>query len=120
MAVKHIIGKMYSDSATGAAAIAYSTANEISQAGVHLKEIRIGLSAAGGAGNLTVTINSALGAVYDTVVDTTDMTTVTDYYYKPPEDSKLLLFPGDTIDVAWANGSTRTYGLEAVYEVYCG
>jgi len=74
------------------------------------------LSAAGAAANLTVTKNSGLGAVYDTVLLTQDMTSVTDLLilYEPGE---AIFSNLDSIDVAWANGSSRTYGLTIKYRV---
>jgi hypothetical protein len=78
-----------------------------------LHEVRLHLSAAGGAGNLTVTLDANAGAAYDTVLLTQDMTLVTDLLWQPtlpiPYDK------GDKIAIAWANGSSRTYGLEVKF-----
>jgi len=71
------------------------------------------LSAAGGAGNMTITINRAAGAAYDLVIATQDMTAVVDYHLIPTRP--IYLFAGDTLDVAWANAGTKTYGLEIIY-----
>jgi hypothetical protein len=92
---------------TGAAAIAASldpTRN------FQLAEMRIHLSAAGGAGSLTMTLNSISGAEYDVKLLTLDMTSVVDYVWQP--SNPLYFEQGDTIDVAWANANNRTYGLE--------
>jgi len=60
------------------------------------------------AGNLTVTLDAAAGAVYDTLLRTDSMVGLTDYVWHPDED--LWLQGGDAIDVAYANGDGRTYG----------
>lgn len=99
--------------ATGAAAIATSVAPGVKWA---LREIRVHLSAAGGAVgdvNLTATINSGINAVYDTLVKTQDMTLVTDLEWQP--DFPMIFDKDDVLDIAWANGSSRTYGLEVIY-----
>lgn len=95
--------------ATGSAAIAATVAPGKAW---RLKAVRVHLSAAGGADNLTVQVDAGAGAVYDTVLLTQDMTSIVDLAWE--EDH--LLAAGDRITVAWANGSARTYGLEVVYE----
>jgi len=74
-----------------------------------LESVSIHLSAAGAAGNLTVTVDAAAGAVYDVVLLTQDMTLLTDLHWQP--DRPIELTKDDKIVVAWANASTRTYGL---------
>lgn len=62
--------------------------------------------------NLTVTINSKYGSAYDTIISTTDMNNVDDLY----EDfDNMKCQKGDTIDFAWANTNTVTYGLVVTY-----
>jgi hypothetical protein len=78
-----------------------------------LHELKIHLSAAGGAGNLTVTLDANAGAEYDTVLLTQDMTSVTDLLWQP--DQPVYFDKGDKIVVAWANANSRTYGLEVKY-----
>jgi len=75
-------------------------------------DVRLHLSAAGGANNLTVTLDSARGPVYDVVFVTQDMTSQTDcvFRYNPPLDMRT----DDKIIFAWTNGSSRTYGLEVL------
>jgi hypothetical protein len=98
--------------ATGAAAIASTLApGEYWR----LEEIRVHLSAAGGAGNLTAKIDSGAGAAYDVVILTQDMAAVTDLVWTP--DRPMDFTDTDELDIAWANASTRTYGLEIVYKV---
>jgi hypothetical protein len=79
-----------------------------------LLEVRIHLSAAGGAGNLTITNDSGIAAtVYDTVLATQDMTAVTDYVFKP--EIPHAFFEGDVLKIAWPNAQNKTYGLEVIY-----
>ena len=78
-------------------------------------EVRIHLSAGGAASNLTITINSGSGAVYDTNLNTQAMSGLTDYVYQP--DNPHILFNGDTLDIDYANSGNATYGVEVVYEV---
>ena len=78
-----------------------------------LHELRIHLNAAGGAGNLTVTLDANAGAAYDAVLLTQDMTLVTDLLWQP--EQPVYFDKGDKIVVAWANAGTKTYGLEVKY-----
>jgi len=94
------------DTATGNAAISKTSTPSGDSA---LDSIMLHLSAAGGAGNLTVTIDAISGAEYDTVLLTQDMTLVTDLLWQP--DRPIELDSGDKIVIAWANGAGRTYGL---------
>jgi len=97
--------------ATGTAAIATS----LTPTGpTELVCVKLHLSAAGGsAENFTVTVNSATDAVYDTVLFSQDMTTVTDLCWVP--DRPIPIVNNDVIDFAYANSNTRTYGLEIIY-----
>jgi len=79
----------------------------------YLDDIRVHLSAAGGAGNLVIKLNSINGSAYDVVLYTQDMTSHTDFVYSP--DPKEHFLKGDVIEVTWANASTRTYGVEFIY-----
>jgi len=80
-----------------------------------LKEVRIHLSGAGGAGNLTITVSNSRSSAYNHVLKTQDMTSVTDLVWQP--DNPMEFNEYDSIVVAWANASTRTYGLDIVYDV---
>lgn len=83
-------------------------------------EIRIHFSAAGGAGNFTVTLDSANGAVYDTVLQTVNVTAVTDIW-----TTDVAVFLGhditgaiiDALNFDWVNveQSERTVGIEVVW-----
>ena len=80
----------------------------------YLTELKIHCSAAGGAGNLTITLDSILGAVYDAVLLTQDMTSIADLLWQPTRP--ILLSQGDILTVAWANAGTKTWGLLATIE----
>lgn len=96
--------------ATGAAAVAMTVAPAVKWA---LREVRIHLSAAGGAGNLTITVDSGTNAVYDTILLTQDMTAIADLAWQP--DFPMIFDANDEIDIAWANAGKKTYGIEVVY-----
>ena len=96
--------------ATGAAAINH-TLTPTTQ--FQLNEVRVHLSAAGGAADLTVTLTAAAGVAYNQVLLTQDMTLVTDLILLPVQPHDFVA--GDAIVVAWANGSTRTYGLDVIW-----
>ena len=102
-------GKPRVERATGVGAIATSvTPTRPSQ----LESVRLHLSAVGGAVGavaFTVTINSLAAAAYDTLLFSQDMTAVQDVFWQP--DRPLTIMNGDTIDVAYANGSGRTLSL---------
>jgi hypothetical protein len=95
---------------TGAAAIAKTVTAATAW---DLYEIRIHLSAAGGEGNLTATMDAAAGAAYDVLLLTQDMTAQTDYVYHP--EYPIHFAAGDELDIAWANAQTKTYGLTVIY-----
>lgn len=97
--------------ATGNAAVAAVVAPAIA---FELKCVRIHLSAAGGAGNLTITIDSSAGAAYDTVVLTQDMTAITDLVWQPNRPIECT-YPGTHIDIVWANAANRDYGITVNY-----
>ena len=105
---------VYVQNHTAGGVLAHSLAPTVS---FRLKEVRIHLSAAGGAvGNvyLTAAVDAINGAAYDLKFINTDMTTLTDYVWQP--DHAMQFEAGDQIDFAYANGSSRTYGLTIVYE----
>lgn len=75
-------------------------------------EIRLHLSAAGGAGDLTVKIDSTANSKYDALLETYDMTAVTDYV----RSFDNWVSSGDAIVITWANASSRTWGLELIWK----
>lgn len=101
--------KIYSNDSTGSAAISTSITTPVTGLQWKFKELRISLDAVGQSGALTITINDATGAAYDHVLLTQDMTAVQYLRYVP--DGEVILQPTDTIDIAWANANTHTYGL---------
>ena len=96
---------------TGAAAIASTLAPGVAW---QLESVRIHLSAAGGAGDLTGTIDHWAGTAYDVVILTQDMTTVTDFIWHCERPMEFERY--DELDFVWANANTRTYGLEVVWK----
>lgn len=82
---------------------------------LQVTQIRVKLSDVGAAGNLTATLNDGTDAKYDTTLATQDMTSVKDYVLSP--DIPYFVFPGDSLDVAFANASNRTYGVTFIYQV---
>lgn len=95
---------------TGAAAVNYSLSPGI---GFQLREVRIHLDAVGGAGNLTISVDSAAGATYDAVLATQDMSAVADLCYMPDHPHEFVA--GDVLKIAWANAGTKTYGIEVIW-----
>ena len=61
--------------------------------------------------NLTITRDNSQGPEYDTRLYTLDMSSAstTDLLWTP--DQPMYLWPGDAVDVAYANTDGRTYGL---------
>ena len=101
-----------SDYATGAAALALSiTAIKIAR----IMSITLHLSAAPTTSeNLTATLDSNLGAAYDTLLYSFDLanSSVTDIVLTAEDLGVEYLFVGDQIDIAYTNTDTVTYGIE--------
>lgn len=96
---------------TGAAAMSSTLSPTYS---FELIDVRIHLDAASATSeNFTITLDSAKGTAYDTLVYSRDMDTVTDIIWTPEETLKFAA--GDSLIFAWANTNTRTYGLEIRY-----
>jgi len=110
LSVTAYAAKLQRHNATGAAAVSQTITFTDD---VELREFRIHLSAAGGAGNLTITLDSVLGAAYDAVLLTQDMTSVVDYVWRPSPGPMFMV--GDKIVIAWANAGEKTYGLEVIW-----
>ncbi len=101
--------------ATGSTALSQTLS--ISTMNTHnfeLISIRLHLSAAGGAGDFVVTQDSYLGAEYDTVLLTQDMTSITDLY-QTYQVGEAVFDNNDKITFTWANSGNKTYGLEVLY-----
>lgn len=78
-----------------------------------LEEVRLHLATAGGANSFTVTLDSAAGEEYDTVLNTQDMSSATDEHWQPTRPSWIRA--GDGLVFAWTNASGYQWGLEIVY-----
>lgn len=77
-------------------------------------EIRIHLSAAGGAGTFTITLDSLTGPIYDTLLSSTAMATVTDIWLT---NMGVYLAAGDALNFDWENveQAERTVGIEVIW-----
>jgi|GEM_PF-344794 N-acetylmuramoyl-L-alanine amidase len=119
-AIRYVLGRgegvMIIHSATGTGGGINESISFILHGKLH--EIRLHLSGAGGGGDLTVTIDSAGGAAYDTVILKQDMTEVQDLHFRP--NRPIHIEAGSALKVAWANSENKTYGLEVLYEMGCG
>lgn len=78
-----------------------------------LECVSVKLSSAGGTGTLTITLDDGDGSVYDLLLSSQDMTSVTDFLYFP--ERPLPLKSGDKIVVAYTNSNNRTYGVKVKY-----
>ncbi len=99
--------------ATGSAAIAETLAPGRAW---RLVDIRVHLSGAGGAANLTATLDHSGGAAYDNVILTQDMSSIVDMSISDSGFVPMSFDAGTELDIAWTNGSARTYGLELVWQ----
>jgi hypothetical protein len=97
---------IYSSTATGAGAMAESFS--VLQPSV-LKQVAVKVSATP-ADILTVTINSVTGAAYDVIVKTQDMSSIADSFVWVP-DPGIMLRKDDSVDLAWDNSTSKTWGL---------
>lgn len=98
---------------TGTGAVSVSLDSELTSGHWAVEQLALHTNPAGGAGSLTVTVDSAAGAAYDTLVYTKSMVGVTDVVWRavPYNDSPLILKAGDKLAVAWANAGGATWGL---------
>jgi hypothetical protein len=80
-----------------------------------LKELRIHLSDAGGAGDLTLTVDCGEGVAYDTVIFKQNMTSVEDQVWQPA--NQMDFEADDELDIAWANASNRTWGITVIWSL---
>ncbi len=112
----NIIGTITVVSATGAAAIAATTA---STKRFRLICVTCHLSAGPTTSeDLTVNLDALDGAAYDTVLKAVDLSLVaaTDFVFVP--DGDQIYEAGDQVTVAYANTDTGTYGLRIVIEEF--
>lgn len=112
--------RVESDTVTGAVALATSFAPRDR---VWVKQIDVHFGGAPTTSeSLTITLNSALGADYDTLIYSTNpsLTSMTDLHqseggYQSP--LPILLVYGDSLDIAFANTDANTIGVSIYYEV---
>jgi len=66
--------------------------------------------------SLNITLNSERGAEYDTVLYTINPAAqnATNVFWQP--DHELCLWPGDAVDVTFANTDARIYGVTILVE----
>jgi hypothetical protein len=76
-------------------------------------EMRLHLSGAAAAENLTLSLVSAMGAEFDVVFKTQAMSGLTDLVVQPAWINKFAA--EDKLVFTWANGSAVTFGLEVIY-----
>lgn len=102
--------KVFKYNFTGAAAIAASCV--VPTEGQHREIVSLTLhfSADPGVENLTITLNNVNGAAYDTLFVTKAMSGVTNWVWYP--EGETILQPGDSLDIAQANATLKTYGIE--------
>jgi hypothetical protein len=83
-----------------------------------IEEVRLHLSAAGGAGSFTVTEDSGstTTTIYNTVFATQDMSSATDYIWRPTRP--VTFSASDEVDFGYANANTKTWGLEVVWRAH--
>ena len=113
MTTTSIAGRLSINYGTGAAAIAEAVAPGRT---CRIVSVLIHLSAAPtAAGNVTVTLNSGGGGAYDTVLNSTSLVGTTDFAWMPNND--LYLSGGDSLDVAYVNTNTLTYGVTTTLEM---
>jgi len=101
------------DESAGTAAIAASfAAKRVSR----VVSVTLKMSAAPTTSqSFTITLNAAAGTAYDILLYTLDLSIsgVTMLMWQP--DQELWLAIGDSIDVAYTNTDTRTYGVQATF-----
>ena len=93
---------------TGSGAIAYSL---LASSNIRIVGIMLHLSTVGGNENFTVSIDSAAGSAYDTVLMSQDMHNLTDLN----STDGFIIPQGDTLSITFANTGAATYGLTVLY-----
>lgn len=83
------------------------------EAAGQIEEVRLHLSAAGGAGSFTVTLESGKSSEYNIVFNTQDMSSAADEHWQPTRPAQF--FNGDKFVFAWPNAGSKTWGLEVIF-----
>ena len=103
---------------TGAAAVAidFTPSSTKDPVKFSVREVRVHLSAAGGAAeNLVISLDSGSGSAYDVVFSTTAMVAATDVVYVP--EVAHIFEKTDVFKIVYANSNGRTYGIEIIYAI---
>lgn len=98
-------------STTGA--LSLSVGSQGSSRAIEIYEVRVHLNAAGAQQTLTLTIDSGLGAAHDVVLSQQNMTSVTDFAWRP--DAPCLIGRDDVLDIDWLNGGGKTVGVTVLW-----
>ena len=77
-----------------------------------LVEVRLHLSAAGGANSFTTTLQSQAGPEHNIVVNTQDMTSESDELFQPTRPVPFI--KNDSLLFEWTNASSLRWGLEII------
>lgn len=102
-------------SATGAGVVAATSGAVPAGAQYRLVAVTIHFGVApAAAGSLTVTLDAAAGAAYDTVLQSASMVGLTSWVWQPDQD--IIGVAGDAFVVAYANSDARTYGIQMTLE----
>ena len=102
--------------ATGTAGMALNGPVPVGQH-YRLVSLTLNLSAAPTTSeNLTVTLNSVDGVIYDTLLYSLDLAAgaTADLLWQP--DPEILLEGGDVVNVAWANTDVRNWGAQLTFK----
>jgi len=79
-----------------------------------LEDVRLSIDDSGAVENFTVTVDSALGAIYDRTLWTQATTTGAGSWRMDPA-IPVAVADGDEIDFAWANTGAVDWSITAVY-----
>jgi len=93
---------------TGSGAIAYTL---LAESNIRIIGVMLHLSDAGGNEDFVMSIDSAAGEAYDTVLLSQDMHNLTDLN----STDGFIVPQGDTLSITFANTGAATYGLTVLY-----
>ena len=104
---------------TGAEAVNIAIPNQPGASAYRLLEVRLHLNeAAADLSSFAVSLDSELGAAYDSVLAAPDpdedLTVVTSWRYADPVPP--VIFPGDTLKITWPNAGGKTWAIEVIGE----
>ena len=93
---------------TGSGAIAYTL---LAGRNIRVLGVMLHLSSTGVNEDFTMSIDSAAGEAYDTVLFSQDMNHLTDLYLT----DGFIIPQGDSLSITFANTGAATYGLTVLY-----